>query len=144
MKLSEPSVCSFPQIYCDDLLSWSDDVESAYDIYAKSKLCLAVAGFKLRKFISNYDGLHHRIQKNEQISEGQRSWKKTKYEKFEITLSQIIDSQEKKGPAHEQKDLSYAKSSLRTRMDEKLGVHKHHGGFGNYQTECCQHHSKVL
>ena len=61
-----------------------------------------------------------------------------------ITLSQIIDSQEKKGPAHEQKDLSYAKSSLRTRMDEKLGVHKHHGGFGNYQTECCQHHSKVL
>ena len=38
-------------IYVDDLVTGSGDVELAYEFYAKSKLCLAEAGFKLRSLL---------------------------------------------------------------------------------------------
>ena len=52
-------------IYVDDLVSGSEDEQSAYELYSKSKLRLAVAGFKLRKFVTNSDELRHRIHENE-------------------------------------------------------------------------------
>ena len=42
----------FSSIYVDDLVSGSNDVESTYELYTKSKLRLATAGFKSRKFIT--------------------------------------------------------------------------------------------
>jgi len=45
-------------IYVDDVVLGSNDVESTYELYVKSKLQLAAAGFKLRKFVTNSDELH--------------------------------------------------------------------------------------
>ena len=52
-------------IYVDDVVSGSGDVESAFQLYLKSRLRLAVAGFKPRKFVTNSDVLRHHIQKSE-------------------------------------------------------------------------------
>ena len=52
-------------IYVDDLVSGSDDVQSTYEFYLKSKLRLATAGFMLRKFVTNSDELQRRIQEDE-------------------------------------------------------------------------------
>ena len=52
-------------IYIYDLVSGSNDLESTYKFYKKSRLRLAVVGFRLRKFITNSEELHHRIQENE-------------------------------------------------------------------------------
>lgn len=49
-------------IYVDDVSLGSTDVSGAYELYLKSKPCLADAGFKLRKFASE---LRHLIDINE-------------------------------------------------------------------------------
>ena len=59
-------------IYVDDIVSGAADVDSAYTFYLKSRLRLATAGFKLRKFKTNSQELQTRIQQNEQtiVAEG--------------------------------------------------------------------------
>ena len=52
-------------IYVVDLVSGSSEVGSTYDFYMKSRQRLAVAGFRLRKFVTNSDELHHLIYLNE-------------------------------------------------------------------------------
>ena len=54
-------------IYVDDVSLCSNDVESTYELYLKSKSQLAEAGFKLRKFVTNSNKLHSRVDVNEQI-----------------------------------------------------------------------------
>ena len=49
-------------IYVDDLVSGSSDLESAYELYVKSKLRLATAGFRLRKFVTNSEELRQLIR----------------------------------------------------------------------------------
>ena len=44
-------------IYVDDVSLGSDEVESTYELYLKSKSRLAEAGFKLRKFVTNSEEL---------------------------------------------------------------------------------------
>ena len=44
-------------IYVDDVSFRPDQVDSTYELYLKSKLWLAEAGFNLRKFITNSDEL---------------------------------------------------------------------------------------
>ena len=52
-------------IYVDDLVSGAENVDSVFEFYQKSREQLAIAGFKLRKFVSNSKELLHRIQENE-------------------------------------------------------------------------------
>ena len=52
-------------IYVDDVSLGGDDVDSTFELYLKSKLRLAEAGFKLRKFITNSAELQHQIAANE-------------------------------------------------------------------------------
>ena len=89
-------------IYVDDVVTGATDVESAYTFYLKSKLRLADAGFKLRKFVTNSTELYQRIQENE------------------------LDAKETNSriPTHSEEDQSYAKSSLGIKTDEKPGVQK--------------------
>ena len=53
-------------IYVDDLSLGASDVESAYELYAKSRQRLAQGGFTLRKFVTNSNTLKERINLNEQ------------------------------------------------------------------------------
>ena len=53
-------------IYVDDLSLGTSDVESAYELYAKSRQRLAQGGFTLRKFVTNSNTLKERINLNEQ------------------------------------------------------------------------------
>lgn len=52
-------------IYVDDLVSGGDDVLSTHEFYVKSRLRLATAGFKLRKFTTNSAELRSLIEKDE-------------------------------------------------------------------------------
>lgn len=82
-------------IYVDDM---SLDVESTYELYLKSKLCLAEA---LKKFVTNSYELRCQIEVNEQLLEDQSVAVYTKEE-----------------------DESYVKGSLGTKSDEMQGGHK--------------------
>lgn len=75
-------------VYVDDVSLGSENEESAYELYLKSKTRLAGAGFKLRKFVTNSDNLRSRIEHNERSSES--------------TTTQ----------SSKEEDMSYAKSSL--------------------------------
>ena len=57
-------------IYVDDLVSGSNDLESTYELYVKSKLRLATAGFQLRKFVMNSEELRRLIQDDESSPTG--------------------------------------------------------------------------
>ena len=78
-------------------MSGSNDVESTYELYTKSKLRLATAGFKLRKFVTNSEELHRLIQEEESSSNVGRTGE----------------------GAHAEEDQSYAKSSVGVRTKEK-------------------------
>ena len=52
-------------IYVDDVSLGSNNVETTYELYLKSKLRLAQAGFKLRKFVTNSEELRQLIRLNE-------------------------------------------------------------------------------
>ena len=88
-------------IYVDDLVSGSNDVKSAHELYVKSKLRLATAGFKLRKFVTNSEELRQLIQGDE--------------------LSSSVRMGE---PTHAEEDQSYAKSSLGIKTEERPGISK--------------------
>ena len=98
----------------DDVVSGSGDVESAFQLYLKSRLRLAVAGFKLRKFVTNSDVLRHHIQKSESTPGSG--------ETEENYLLPVVGGSEE--PVHAEEDQSYAKSSLGAKVDEKPGLHK--------------------
>ena len=88
-------------IYIDDVSLGSNDVESTYKLYLKSKSRLAEAGFKLRKFVTNSEELRSQVDTNEQTTEEQNKAVNVKEE-----------------------DLSYAKGSLGTKLDNADGRHK--------------------
>ena len=88
-------------IYVDDVSLGSNDVESTYELYLKSKSRLAEAGFKLRKFVTNSDELRGRIHANEQLLDDRN------------TVAHVREE-----------DQSYAKGSLGTKSDEMPGRHK--------------------
>ena len=52
-------------IYVDDLSSGAAESDAGYELYLKSKIRLAEAGFNFRKFMSNSAELRERIQCNE-------------------------------------------------------------------------------
>ena len=52
-------------IYVDDLSSGVPESDAGYELYLKSKVRLAKAGYNLRKFMSNSAELRERIQCNE-------------------------------------------------------------------------------
>ena len=85
-----------------------------YELYLKSKTCLAEAGFNLRKFVSNSDRLREQINQNEHSS----------------------NSTTTQNPKEE--DMSYAKSSLNTPV---IGgdpeTHKILGVQWNYLRDVC-------
>ena len=88
-------------IYVDDVSLGSNDVESTYELYLKSKSRLAEAGFKLRKFVTNSEELRSQVDTNEQTTEEQNKAVNVKEE-----------------------DLSYAKGSRGTKLDNADGRHK--------------------
>ena len=88
-------------IYVDDVSLGSNDVESTYELYLKSKSRLAEAGFKLRKFITNSDELRSRVDANEEIIKEQ-------------TMAVNM----------EEEDQSYAKGSLGVKSAKTDGRHK--------------------
>ena len=94
-------------IYVDDVVSGSSDMESAYEIYVKSKLRLAAAGFKLRKFVTNSDKLRCRISENEMSPEDGEGYD-----------SPLVEEGVEE-PTHTEEDQSYAKSSLGVKADEE-------------------------
>lgn len=89
-------------IYVDDLVSGSVDVNSAFEFYKKSRQRLAVAGFRLQKFITNSEELRRLIYLNESQSEGGGA----------------------EDVAHVEEDLSYAKCTLGVEDGQQQGVHK--------------------
>ena len=52
-------------IYVDDVSYGADDVDSAYELYPKSKTTLAEGGFNLRKFVTNSVTLNNMTESNE-------------------------------------------------------------------------------
>ena len=55
-------------IYVDDVSLGAESVNSAYDLYLKSKTRLAEAGFTLCKFVTNSDELREKIEDNESLT----------------------------------------------------------------------------
>ena len=88
-------------VYVDDVSLGSNDVDSTYELYLKSNLRLAEAGFKLRKFVTNSDELRCQVNTNEQTTERQNT-----------------------AVSIEEEDQSYAKVPLGTKLDEVEGRHK--------------------
>ncbi len=103
-------------IYVDDLVSGSADDESTYELYAKSKLRLAEAGFRLRKFATNSGILHLRIQNNE-ASDCRR------VEEESLNNTQETQSEDQILPTQEE-DQTYAKTSLGTNEKDKPSVQR--------------------
>ena len=66
-KEADPEfVETFVRSICvDDLSSGASEVDTAYELYLKSKLRLSEGGFNLRKFVSNSPELANRIQCSE-------------------------------------------------------------------------------
>ena len=89
-------------IYVDDLVTGSVDVDSTYELYTKSRIRLAKAGFKLRKFVTNSEELHQLIQERESSLDRRETGEKT----------------------HVEEDQSYAKSSLGVKTEERPGTSK--------------------
>ena len=89
-------------IYDDDLVTGSVDVDSTYELYTKSRIRLAKAGFKLRKFVTNSEELHQLIQERESS----------------------LDRRETREKTHVEEDQSYAKSSLGVKTEEGPGTSK--------------------
>ena len=104
-----------PSIYVDDLVAGVADVSSVFEFYKKSRQRLAVAGLRLRKFVSNSEELQRLIRQDEALSEdggaGRLPDPKPRGEGVEDT-------------GHVEEDLSYAKTSLGVENDEQRGVHK--------------------
>ena len=73
-------------------------MESTYEFYMKSKLRLATARFRLKKFATNSEELSCRIPWNDSLP-----------------FDGIADS-----ASHCEEDQSYAKSSWRVKTDDKL------------------------
>ena len=84
-------------IYVDDLVSGGNDVQSTYEFYLKSRVRLASAGFKLRKFVTNSEELRGRILEDETL----------------------VKEQSDPG-----EDQSYAKTSLGVKMSDSPGSTK--------------------
>ena len=84
-------------IYVDDLVSGCNDAQSTYEFYLKSKVRLASAGFRLRKFVTNSEELRCRILDDE------------------VPVEKQTDSEE---------DQSYAKTSLGVKVSNDPGSTK--------------------
>ena len=93
----------------------STNVESIYQLYLKSTLQLAEAGFKLRKIITKF------------------RWTSTSYSEESVDggageNSISVDDVGTKEPFHIKEDQSYSKSSLATKEEKKPETHKVLGG----------------
>ena len=104
-------------IYVDDLVAGSSDLESAFKFYQKSRQRLAVAGFRLQKFITNSEELRRLIQQRANLRAEDGG------------VGQLVsESAPGDGGAedsiHIEEDLSYAKSSLGVEEDQEQGTHK--------------------
>lgn len=102
--------------YVDDVSLGAADVDSTYELYLKSKLRLAEARFKLRKFVTNSADLRSRIAANEQSFN-------TKVDANTIIIEE---------------DQSYAKDSLGQRDSETSGLHKILGVQWSYMDDQLQ------
>ena len=89
-------------IYVDDLVSGSKDLESTYELYLKSKIRLATAGFNLRKFATNSEELSRMIQESK---------------------SSPPDG-EANGTSRNEENQSYAKTSLGIKTEDEPGINK--------------------
>ena len=87
-------------IYVDDLVSGGDDVQSTHEFYLKSKLRLATAGFKLRKFNTNSVELRCLIENDDARPIGKNDELQT------------------------EEDQTYAKTSLGVKSNDEPGVTK--------------------
>ena len=105
-------------IYVDDLVSGSNDLESTYKFYKKSKLRLAIVGFRLRKFITNSEELHRRIQENESHS-GDGGVQKLSGPSTSEVGEATTKHEGAEEMTHAEEDQSYAKSSLGVNVEEK-------------------------
>ena len=89
-------------VHVDDLVSGSSSLETAYELYLKSKFRLATAEFKLWKFVTNSAELHRLIQEEESSAVGRGTGKRV----------------------HVEEDQSYKKSILSVKTEEKQGISK--------------------
>ena len=105
---SDPSFVDkfLSSIYVDDVSLGSGEVESTYELYLKLKSCLADAGFKLRKFVTNSDELRFRIGADEQ----------------DLRVSSAAANVK-------EEDQSYAKGLLGVGSDDVDGRHKNLTGL---------------
>ena len=99
-------------------MSGSSEVGSTYDFYMKSRQRLAVAGFRLRKFVTHSDELRRLIQLSECQSGNGGA----------LPDCAASDAAVRNGGAesrtHTEEDQSYAKTSFGVKVDEEQGVHK--------------------
>lgn len=112
-------------IYVDDLVTGASDTEVAYELYLKAKLRLAVAGFKLRKFVTNSEKLRRHIQGSEsrladsrESTDGESTERSGSAEGGESADGGVTE------PAHAEEEQSYAKSSLGNESEERPGMNK--------------------
>ena len=99
-------------IYVDDVSLGANDVDSTNELYLKSKLRLAEAGFKFRKFVTKSDELRCHVSINEKLSEGQG---------------------EDKTSSAKEEDVSYPKNSLGVKSVESQSQHKILGTQWDYE-----------
>lgn len=78
----------------DDLVSGGSDVPTTYELYVKSRVRLASAGFKLRKFVTNSEELRCRLLEDDEMpSEEQPSAEEDQsYAKTSLGVSNDLES----------------------------------------------------
>ena len=97
-------------IYVDDLTSGDSDVDRTFELYVKSKLRLKEAGFNLRKFATNSEELHERIDKNERTA--------SRSEEFQPNGHQVAETPPVDVHQVEEEDMTYSRSILGTPVVE--------------------------
>lgn len=106
-------------IYVDDVVFGSTDTDAAYNLYLKSRLRLAVAGFKLRKFATNSDELRRRINNNEAMIDQEHTCNtESNSDSTSLNPGASTDG------AICMEDQSYAKMSLGINSNDTSGMHK--------------------
>lgn len=81
-------------IYVDDLVSGGSDVPTTYELYVKSRVRLASAGFKLRKFVTNSEELRCCLLEDDEmpIEEQPSAEEDQSYAKTSLGVSNDLES----------------------------------------------------
>jgi len=118
-------------IYVDDLTSGDSDVNRTFELYVKSKLRWKEAGFNLRKFVTNSEGLRERIEINERSA----SRSEEAQPKQDAGRCQIAETVMANGHKVEEEDMTYSRSVWGAPVIADPGEQKILGTLWNFHND---------